>query len=193
MTTTMPDKKFIIPSCQTFYLSKEESNSPFIHEIIEVGKKLKKPVFSKITAEVTISMRNGKRLLINAKNSDMRDIKQEDFIEIVDYDPLKNFILAMGPKDPRTETPIHWIIHNAREDVNATIQINSDKIAEKLAGKLPSTEKDYPSNSLDQIKEILKCLRDSKKVIIKNQGVLFVGRSLKETEESVLKTLGKLK
>jgi len=193
MTATMPDKKFIIPDYQTFYLSKEESNSPFIHEIAEIGKKLKKSVFTKNATEITISMRNGKRLLINAKNSDIKEIKQGDFLEIVDYDPLKNFLLLMGPKEPRSETPIHWIIHNARDDVNATIQINSNKIAEKLTGKLPSTEKEYPPNTLDQIKEILRCLRDSKKVIIKNQGILFVGRSLKETEESVLKTLGKLK
>jgi ribulose-5-phosphate 4-epimerase/fuculose-1-phosphate aldolase len=190
MMATMIDKKFVIPNYQTFYLSKEESSSPFIQEIAKIGKK---PVFSKNTTEVTISMRNGKRLLINAKNSDIKEIKQDDFLEIVDYDPLKNFLLLMGPKEPRSETPIHWIIHNAREDVNATIQITSNKIAEKLTGEIPSTEKEYPPNTLDQIKAILKCLRDSKKVIIKNQGVLFVGRSLKETEELVLETLEKLK
>lgn len=187
------DEKFIIPDCQTFYLSKEQINSPFIREIIDTAKKLKKSISSKDSTEITISMRNGKRLLINAKNSDIKELKNNDFLEIVDYDPLKNFILLIGPKEPKSETPIHWIIHNAREDVNATIQINSTKISEKLIGKMPSTEKEYPPNTLDHIKSVLKCLRESKKVIIKNQGILFVGRSLKETEQSVLETLGNLK
>ena len=105
----------------------------------------------------------------------------------------REFILAIGPKEPRIETPAHWFIHHARNEVNAVIQINDVKYAEKLEKKLPTTEKEYPVGTLEQIKEILKCLRDSKAVIVKNQGILFIGNTLEDAENLTLKTHGELK
>ena len=66
-------------------------------------------------------------------------------------------------------------------------------LAEKLEKKLPLTEKEYPLGTLEEAKEILRILRDSKSVIIKNQGVLFVGNSIKETEDLTLKAYEELK
>ena len=138
-------------------------------------------------------MRYIKRVLINADKSNFKNIKQEDFLEIVDYDPLKKVILLIGPKEPRIETPIHWLIHNSRAEVNAVIHINDKTMAEKLEKKLPTTEKEYPAGTLEQAKEILRILRNSKIVVIKNQGVLFVGNNTKDAEDLVIKTFEELK
>lgn len=178
---------------QTFYVSKEESNCPLIFEIIKTSKKLIKFSILKETDQIIISLRYIKRILINADRSNFKDIKQEDFLEIVDYDPLKKVILLIGPKEPRIETPIHWLIHNSRTEINAVIQINDKKLAGIIENKFPTTEKDYPAGTLEQAKEILKILRNSKIVVIKNQGVLFVGKNTKETEELVIKTFEDLK
>ena len=99
----------------------------------------------------------------------------------------------MGTKEPRIETPIHWLIHHARDEVNAVIQINDVKLIEQLGGKIPVTEKEYPTGTLEQIKEILKSLRNSKRIIVKNQGILFVGSSIKEVEDDTLRTFKELK
>ena len=58
---------------------------------------------------------------------------------------------------------------------------------------IPITENEYPSGTLEQAKEILKNLKDSKRVVIKNQGILFVGNSIKDVEETILKTFEELK
>ena len=173
---------------QTFYVSKENSNCPFIPEIIRVSNNFKKNNLSKNVDNMIFSMKYIKRLLINSDKCNYKDIKMDDFLEIVDYDPVKKVILAIGPKEPCIETPIHWLIQNARSDVNAIIQLNDKTLADRFEKKLPTTEKDYPSGTLEQAKEILKILRNSKTVVIKNQGILFVGNSIKEAETLLLKT-----
>jgi len=178
---------------QTFYVSKEESNCPLISEIIKTSKKFSESDFFKEINQIIFSLRYIKRVLINADKSNFKEIKQEDFLEIVDYDPLKKVILLIGPKEPRIETPIHWLIHNSRTEINAVIQINDKIIAEKLEKKLLTTEKDYPAGTLEQAKEILRSLRNSKIVVIKNQGILFVGNNPKEAEDLVIKTFEELK
>ena len=60
-------------------------------------------------------------------------------------------------------------------------------------GYIPITEKEYPTGTLEQAKEVLRCLKDSNIVIIKNQGVIFVGSSAKEVEELLFTTLEELK
>ena len=139
-----------------------------------------------------MSISYGKRLLINANSTNFVELKQKDFLEIVDYDPVKTVILTMGPKEPCLDTSVHWIIHHSRNEINSVIQLYDIK-TEKLDKKIPITDKDYPPGSLEQVKKVLRCLRHSKIVIIKNQGVIFVGSSVKEVENLLFKTLEELK
>ena len=174
---------------QTFFVSKEQSNCPLIPDIVRLGKKFEDLGLLKEDTEAIISLKYGKRLLINGSGSNLGEIKINDIIEIVDYDPVKKVTLTIGPKNPHVETSVHWLIHKARDDVNAIIHLKSVKLSEKLIKKLPSTEGEKPPGTLDLAKEVLKTLRTSKKIIIKNNGVLFVGNSLKESEDLILKIL----
>lgn len=172
---------------QTFFVTREVSQCPLIADIIKLEKKFER--LKIITNnDFCFSVTYGKRILINAKDFDIEHMNQEDFIEIVDFDPFKNFIIIMGKKNPNIDTPVHWLIHHAREDVNAVIQINGGKIVNKLLKSLPITKKEYPTGTLEQAKEVLKTLKDGKKILIKNRGFLFVGVSLKEVEEMVINT-----
>ena len=178
---------------QTFYVSKEICKCPLISEIVTLNKRFKTMGLLKEFLEYSISLKYGKRMLINAKDIDFSEIKADDFLEIVDYDPLKRILLVIGPKQPRIITPVHWLIHHARDEVRAIIQIDNSNLFEKLEKKFPITEKEYPVGTLEQAKEILLKLRDSKKVAIKNQGVIFVGKSMKDVEDSVKETYEDLK
>ena len=189
----MIDEKLIFPGFQTFYVSKEKTNCPLMPEIVKTGKKFKEIGFPKDIISASMSLRYGKRVLINAKNSNLGDIKREEFLEIVDYDPVKKVLLTMGSKEPRSDSSLHWLIHHARNEVNAIIQINDAVLAEKLIGKIPVTEKEYPQGTLEQAKEVLRVLRTSEKVVIKNQGILFVGSNVKDVEKNALETFEELK
>jgi ribulose-5-phosphate 4-epimerase/fuculose-1-phosphate aldolase len=189
----MIDDKIPNISFKTFYASREISICPLITEIIRVIKRFKQNDLLKKNIDLSISMKYGKRVLINAKNIDFTKLNPDDFLEIVDYNPLKKVLLLMGPKDPGLETPIHWLIHHAREEVKAIIQIDNEKFIEHIDKKLPITDGKYQKGSLEQAKEILFKLRTSKVVVIKNQGLIFVGESMMDVEDSVIKTFEVIK
>ena len=115
---------------QTFFVSKEQSNCPLIPDIVRLGKKFEDLGLLKEDTEAIISLKYGKRLLINGSGSNLGEIKINDIIEIVDYDPVKKVTLTIGPKNPHVETPVHWLIHKARDDVNAIIHLKSVKLSE---------------------------------------------------------------
>jgi hypothetical protein len=177
------------PALQILYVTHETSNCHLIAEMIKLGQKLEEiGLTDKETC--TMSLDYGKRLLITAKNVDGKKMRQQDAVEIVDFDPLKNIMMVIGAKDPSVDAPVHWIIQKARHDINALLQINSVTFYEKLKGKLPTTEKDDLPVPLDRAKELLKTLRNGKTILLKNEGILFAGVNIKEIEKSVNTFLG---
>jgi hypothetical protein len=172
------------PIQQIIFVSRETCNCPLIAEMIHLGRKLTDLGFPETDVGI-VSLDYGKRLLINGKNMDIKKMNQQDVVEIVDYDPLKNIIMVIGTKDPCLQTPAHWIIQKARQDINALLQINSTTLVERLRGTIPSTEKETTAGSLDQAKEILKTLRQKKTIIIRDEAVLYAGVNIQEIEKQL--------
>lgn len=177
----MIEKKVDALSFQPLYISKDYSTCPLIPDVIAFVKGLKS------IDNLTLSHRFGRRILINSKDTDLKKISKENFLELVDYDPFKKILLVIGAEDTRIDSPLHWYIHHARNDVNAVLLINDKKLDDA-----PSINNKYPIWTVEQIKEVLGALRDSKIVNIKNFGVLLVGNSLKEIDSHLKKYRGKL-
>src|SRR4030042_721198 len=167
------------PALHTLFVSRETSNCPLLSEVITLGQGLQEFGLTDMETGI-LSLDYGKRLLINATNVDITKITQQDIVEIVDYDPLKNIMMVIGLNDPTVETPVHWIIQKARHDVNAVLQINSPSVFERFQTILPVTEKETQPGTLERAKEILRTLRNGKTILIKNEGILFVGMTAKE-------------
>jgi ribulose-5-phosphate 4-epimerase/fuculose-1-phosphate aldolase len=148
--------------------------------------------FLRKETQISISLSFGKRMIINDINTDFNHITRKDFLEIVDYDPVKNIILAIGLHTPNRDTPVHWMTHKARNDVNSIIQLNDESLSSKLEKKLPQTKYEHTTVTLEYIKDILRTLKHGDSIIIKKKGVFFIGKKLKDTEESIVKVLGDL-
>lgn len=177
------------PALQTLFVSRETSNCPLIAEMIKLGQSLQNLGLTDKETGI-ISLDYGKRLLINAKHIDIKKMTQQDVVEIVDYDALKNVMMVIGPKDPSLETPIHWIIQKARHDINALLQLNSPALYERFQKALPTTEKDIQMDSLERAKDILKTFRNGKTILLKNQGMFFAGINIKEITDALQHYLG---
>ena len=188
----MTERNLLNLRFQTFFVSHEQSTALLVSDIIRAGKNLEKKGVLEDSQGV-ISLEYGKRMLITGNYASIQDLKREDIVEIVDYDPVKKNALVIGQNQPDVETPVHWLIHHAREDVHAVVQLNSKKLLEKLSKNLPVTEEEHPPGSLELAKEVLKTLRRGKRIVIKNKGALFVGASLSEVEGLVLTTNEELK
>jgi hypothetical protein len=95
-------------------------------------------------------------------------------------------MLLIGKKQPCVETPAHWMIHHARDDINIIVQLYDNILSDKLSKKHPLIENDYPISSIEMIKELLKNLRTSNIVILKNESVMFCGKHPEEVEKMIL-------
>jgi ribulose-5-phosphate 4-epimerase/fuculose-1-phosphate aldolase len=177
---------------QTFYVSREKSGSPQCEDMIHCSKKLQELQLID-QGKGSISIGFGNRILITGEDARLPTFTQEDIVEVVDYDPIKNIVLAAGKTKPHRETPIHWLIQHARHDVHAVVWLSNKKICEQIKNELPVTERVAPSGTIDLAKEILKALRDGKTILIKEEGILFVGITLKEIEHAATQIIQKVK
>lgn len=177
---------------QIFYLSRESSNCPIIPDFIRISKKLEDLNLDNITGKIVISIKYGKRIVINGFSKECHIINHNDIIEIADYDPVKNIFLVLGKTKPHPETTLHWIIQNARYDINAIIQINVNEVLINKLSELPKTNKEYSTYSLEMVKEILLLLRNNNIILINKQSILFTDKSLKEVEKLFFDKIGGL-
>jgi hypothetical protein len=180
----MIEKTLPSPALQILFVSKETSNSPLFGEMTKLGQTLKHLGLSESETGI-VSYDYGRRLIITAKNIDVKQMNQADVVEIVDYDPLKNIMLVIGTKEPCQEAPVHWIIQKARHDINVLLEIQSPSLVERLQGTLPATEETTLPGTLARAKEFLKTLRNGKTILIQNEGILFAGVNMKEIEKSL--------
>jgi len=181
----MKDKKIKALPIQVFYTSKEETNCPLIPDLLRIVKKLKQKKILQNKKGATISFTYGKRMLINSIVQDFSNIKREELLEIADYDPVKNNLLIIGKADPKIESTLHFMIHHAREDIKVIVQIKNDELLEKIKNKIPILDEKLPINSIEFIKKVLKELKNSKIIGIKNNGIMFVGKKIDEIESII--------
>ncbi len=188
----MTERIFPAPPLRTLFVSRETCKCPLLSEMITLGHTLQD--FGLTDKDTGIlSMDYGKRLLINAKNVDLRTITEQDIVEIVDYDPLKNIMMVIGLNDPSFETPVHWIVQKARHDVNAVLQITSKNLYERFQNRFPTTENDTKPGTLERAKEILQTLRKGKIILLQNEGIMFVGINTKEIQKELNRYLEVIK
>ncbi|MEA2055168.1 MAG: class II aldolase/adducin family protein [Candidatus Thermoplasmatota archaeon] len=162
-------------SFETFFLGREKIRNPFVREMISIGKEL---ADKGIGREGNMSVRYGSRIIITARNADMGSLTESDFVEVADYDVVRNVALVIGQKEPSAETIMHWLIYR-REDINAIIHIHN------TFEKLPTTEKEKPSGSFEIALEVLKSLKNSRCINLRNHGCIAVGKSLREAREEI--------
>ena len=180
----MAERSLPTPALQVLFVSREASKSPLFGELVKIGHILESQGIS--THETGImSYDYGRRLIITAKNIDVKQMTQADVVEIADYDPLKNIMLVIGTKEPSQEAPVHWIIQKARHDINVLLQLHSPSLVTKLKGSLPTTEETTPPGTLDRAKVLLKTLRKGKTILIQDDEILFAGINIPEIEKSV--------
>ncbi|RLF51369.1 MAG: hypothetical protein DRN11_02865 [Thermoplasmata archaeon] len=162
---------------KVLFLSREKVENPLLEEIRRVGKIVKEKGLVEETFG-NISIRYGKRMIITASGADLGDLKDEDFVEVVDYNPVTNIALVIGLKNPSIETPMHWLIYK-KPEINAIIHTH------KIFDNVPTTEKYAPPGSLELALEALKALRNANLINLKDHGSIAVGFSLQQALEEL--------
>jgi len=150
-------------SFETFFLGKEKIKNPLVGKMISAGKK----IGDKGTS--SISMRYGNRIIITSKNSSLLSLTENDFVEVVDYDTVRNIALVIGMNEPSSAAALHWLIYR-RDEINAIISVFDENMSE---------------TDFDVAMEALKLLRNSNCIKLKNYGHVSVGKNIEEALEGL--------
>lgn len=159
---------------QTIVISRETSTCPLITAMTTLGTHCTTLGIPEQT-QVILSYDYGRRLLITAQHADAKTLHHEDIVEIIDYNPLKDILMIIGPKNPTTDAPIHWMIQKARHDINITLQLQDPTLPDKLPATIPRTIDPLPTPTIDKAKAILKTLHESPIIGLPNIGILMIG------------------
>lgn len=133
-----------------------------------------------------MSIRIEKGFVITSRKSDKSELGIEDMIEVVevDHDQKKKFV--RGNKKPSSDMLTHEAIYKKFSEVNAIIHAHDELMVEKST-EIPTTEVDYPCGCLEAAAEVLKTLEKSKSnyIVLKNHGVLALGKNLDEAKRLI--------
>jgi methanogenic corrinoid protein MtbC1 len=102
-------------------------------------------------------------------------MKPEDFIEIVDYNPVKKIFLSIGPNNPDFNMTFHWLVQNARKEINILVQLKSNLLINKIINNNFKNEKQIKENSIEIVKDILIKLRKNNSIYLENYGIFVIG------------------
>jgi len=183
----MTPKHLLGQTTHIITVSKELSTCPLIPELTKLAAYCHDHGIPD-TTPLLISYDYGRRLIITAQHADTNTLHQDDIVEIVDYNPLKDIMLTIGPKPPHTDTPLHWMIQKARHDINITLTIQDPTLINTLPPTIPRIPEPLPTTTIDKAKTILKTLHTSPVVGIPTQGILLIGVNTK-TIETLLEPL----
>ena len=175
---------------QIFTLSKEESNCPLVPQLIELGIELYQLFGKTKGTEITMSMPYGKRVLINTSDTVINHLSRSDFIEIVDYDPVRNILLFIGQKQPHEMTPIHWIIHNAKPEIASLVFIREKTNSIQFPKTISQTVQEE-GTLFEMAKIVLKNLQNKPVIHIQERGVLITGKSIAKVKETIHQYMGR--
>lgn len=200
--TEVPDKKSIVStlleevgrrSTATFYHTNFVDSTiteEYFSRFSSTGRELSSydllPKYGK-SSFGNMSSRTDKGFVITSRKSDKSGMTVEDIVEVVgvDHENKKKFV--KGVKKPSSDMLVHEAIYNNFPDVNAIIHVHDDYVVNNAEGLgLPVTEFDYPCGSLEAADEVLKVIGDNHYIVMKNHGVLALGKDLEDAKSKIL-------
>ncbi len=133
-----------------------------------------------------LSFRTADGFVITAAKANLKEILEDEFVEIKSVDVDRKRIYVKGSKEPSSESFIHNAIYQQRPSVQAIFHGHSDlMLAHYRALKLQVTKNEQPYGTLALMNEIKEALGDKDILIIKNHGFIALGKTMNETGQLV--------
>ncbi len=124
-----------------------------------------------------LSARTEKGFIITGAGTDLGNMSEKGFVEVLSVSPKIN---AIGLVEPSSESVLHHALYSARSDINAIFH-GHDTLIMKHAEKLgiPVTEKEEAYGTQELMEQAKKlCVHDY--FILKNHGIISLGKTMKE-------------
>ncbi|HLG24388.1 MAG TPA: class II aldolase/adducin family protein [Candidatus Nanoarchaeia archaeon] len=134
-----------------------------------------------------LSFRHLGGFVIKSTKTYFRSIGPEDlvFVERLDLKNRKAYV--RGSLEPSTELALHHLIYENMKEINAVFHVHDYKIMEKARKNLIPITKETEAGTEKIGYDVIKCIDEKSIVIMKDHGIVSVGKSMKETGENIVK------
>ncbi len=133
--------------------------------------------------------------IITASRTALRnDMQDSDFSEVVGFDNVNNIVVGKGSKIPSSESVMHFLIYQKRNDINAVFHGHSPDIL-NLAKKIniPVTKKEEEYGTLSLADNVVNLIENNDFIIIRNHGFVSVGKNMNEAYQNIVDLLNYFK
>ena len=59
----------------------------------------------------SVSVRQMNHMVATGEGAGLHNMALEDFVEVVEYDPVRHVALVIGMRDAPSSVPVHWLVH----------------------------------------------------------------------------------
>ncbi|MCH7613790.1 MAG: class II aldolase/adducin family protein [Candidatus Marinimicrobia bacterium] len=150
------------------------------------GKKFAEMGMSPLGPEGNLSFRTDDGFIVTATASHISNLQENDFIEVIQVNIKENTIHVKGCKEPSSESFMHYAIYQQRPDINVIFHTHDYVVMDnQFELKIPETAKEQKYGTMDLVNEVLKVSKEHEYFIIKNHGIIALGRSINEAGEKI--------
>jgi ribulose-5-phosphate 4-epimerase/fuculose-1-phosphate aldolase len=139
------------------------------------GGKLMHEKLSHVTATGSISIRHLNKFIITADNANLYALTHDELVEIADYDPVRDSILAIGRAYPSVETPVHWYIYRSFPQMHAVTYV---QYTIELANDHRIGKSDIIPHSPEFAIELLRVLKQAHYAVVGTRSAIAIGDKL---------------
>ena len=126
-----------------------------------------------------LSFRTEQGFIITASGVNLKNLSENDFVEVIEADILSKKVVVNGTKLPSSESLLHYNVYSQRPEINAVFHGHDEKVLQKCKQlKLPTTKQEQPYGSVELIEEVEKILQNNFYIVLKNHGFLSLGETM---------------
>lgn len=136
-----------------------------------------------------MSCRYDSGYIITSTGSNLGSLEKDELVCVERCDVEAEEVYYFGPKEPSSETLMHWLIYSERPETNAIMHAHDEMAtrSDLLSGRVEETEREEPYGSLALARLALKTLKGGKKIIVlKNHGYVAIGQNLEMACEMIV-------
>jgi hypothetical protein len=172
----------------THSVSKEQSNCPLIPMLIEICQIAKEELNCPDSLFLP-SIVFGKRVVMPASFTKVEKLHRDDVVELIDYNPVSNTLLHLGPNVPSNDVGVHWLVAHAKKEIQVMIEIKNTSYKIEMKQRLLQVTINEKESDLEKAKKWLKTLQKTD-VFLCNDHLIITAPSIKSIKQTI-KKLGK--
>ncbi|MFB0515391.1 MAG: class II aldolase/adducin family protein [Candidatus Neomarinimicrobiota bacterium] len=135
-----------------------------------------------------MSIRSGQGFIITAAGADLGNMQADDYGQVLEMDVERRRVIAIGLKEPSSETIMHSSIYERRPEINAVFHGHDPLVLQYGSDlNLPISAREQPYGTLELVGEVQKVLGRHYYIVLRGHGFLALGETMDRAGNEALR------